>query len=59
MSESAKKTVKYIVMAVLFVVCMALVIVGQRFTGPVGLLVMLAGLAGLVAMLWYYNRRYQ
>lgn len=59
MSESAKKNIKTIIMVVLFVVFVALVIIGQRSIGAPGLLLMLAGVAGLVAMLWMYNRKYK
>ena len=41
------------------VVCIALVIVGQRKIGPSGLLMMLVGLAGLLVLLWLYNRQYK
>ena len=44
---------------VVFVVSMALVIVGQRNIGPTGLLTMLVGLAGILVLLFLYNRNYQ
>lgn len=59
MSENGKKLLIGIVIAVVFVVCLALVIVGQKHTGPQGLLMMLAGLAGLLVLLWLYNRQYK
>ena len=43
---------------VAFAFCVALVIIGQTIRSPMGLLIMLLGLAGLLVMLWIYNRRY-
>ena len=59
MSENGKKLLLGILIAVVFVVCIALVIVGQRIIGPSGLLMMLVGLAGLLILLWLYNRQYK
>ena len=58
-SENGKKLLLGILIAVVFVVCIALVIVGQRKIGPSGLLMMLVGLAGLLVLLWIYNRQYK
>ena len=44
--------------AVFFALCVALVIIGQTIRSPMGLLIMLLGLAGLMVMLGIYNRRY-
>lgn len=59
MSENGKKLLLGIVIAVVFVVCIALVIMGQRKIGPSGLMMMLVGLAGLLVLLWLYNRQYK
>ena len=59
MSENGKKLLLGILIAVVFVVCIALVIVGQSKIGPSGLLMMLVGLAGLLVLLWLYNRQYE
>ena len=59
MSENGKKLLLGILIAVVFVVCIALGIVGQRKIGPSGLLMMLVGLAGLLVLLWLYNRQYE
>lgn len=59
MSENGKRVLTGIIVAIVFVVCLALVIVGQRHVGPQGLLVMLLGLAGLIGLLWLYNRQYR
>lgn len=59
MSESAKKIITAIIVLVVFIACLALVIMGQRNIGLGGLCTMLAGLAGLVFLLWLYNRQYK
>lgn len=48
--------VKTIVMAVVFVVCLLMIILGQRNVGYQGLFVELIGLVGLLAVLFAYNR---
>lgn len=52
------KALKSILIAVIFVICVALIIVGQKSIGAAGLLTMVAGLAGLLALLFVYNRKY-
>lgn len=64
MSDTTKKILKTLGMLVVFIVCLLLVIFGQNnFLGavsrPIGLLIMLGGVAGLVILLWIYNRRFQ
>lgn len=59
MSDHAKKIVSGIIILLVFVVCVALVVIGQKHIGPQGLGLMLLGLAGLVVLLWLYNRQYQ
>lgn len=59
MSETGKKILVAVLAAALFIVCVVLVVIGQRNVGPAGLLTMLAGLAGLVALLWFYNRGFK
>lgn len=59
MSESAKKVVAGILLGIFFCVCVALVVIGQRNIGPAGLGIMLIGLAGLIFLLWLYNRQYK
>lgn len=49
---------KRILVVVIFVICVALVIIGKNFVGIPGLLVMLLGLGGLLALLGYYNSFY-
>lgn len=59
MDERVKKIITGIIVFVIFVVCLALIIVGQKNVGPQGLLTMLAGLAGLVGLLAFYNSKYK
>ncbi len=42
-----------------FIVSMVLIIAGQKNIGPVGLLVMLLGLGGILLLLYLYNKKYQ
>lgn len=42
-----------------FIVGVALVVIGQRMIGPAGLSIMLVGLAGILLLLYLYNRKYQ
>ncbi|MCI8281843.1 MAG: hypothetical protein HFI76_09135 [Lachnospiraceae bacterium] len=59
MNEFAKKIVTAVVVLIVFVVCVALVVIGQRNIGATGLLVQLIGVAGLIILLWLYNRQYK
>ena len=58
MNERTKKIITAIVVIVIFVVCIGLIIVGQRNIGPKGLLTEIVGLAGLVGLLAFYNSKY-
>lgn len=42
-----------------FVVSIVLIVAGQRRIGPAGLLVMLIGLAGILVLLYLYNKKFQ
>lgn len=42
-----------------FIVSMALIITGQRNIGPTGLLIMIIGLAGILSLLYLYNKKFQ
>lgn len=59
MSENTKKVLAGIVIFIVFAACMALIVIGQRNIGPAGLGTMLIGLAGLIFLLWLYNRQYK
>lgn len=41
-----------------FIVCIVLVVYGQRTVGKGYLLMQLIGLGGLLVLLWNYNRKY-
>lgn len=53
------KYVKTIACLVVFIVCIVLVVVGQKTVGIPYLLMELLGLAGLLIMLYFYNKKYQ
>lgn len=59
MSDYTKKILIGILVAIVFVVCIVLVVIGQKNVGPTGLLTMLLGLAGLLVLLGLYNRQYK
>jgi hypothetical protein len=59
MNEFTKKLVIAVVVVIVFIVCVALVVVGQRNIGAAGLMTQLVGVAGLVVLLWLYNRQYR
>lgn len=42
-----------------FIVSMTLIVTGQRNIGPGGLVTMLVGLLGILALLYLYNKKYQ
>lgn len=44
---------------IIFIVCIALLVLGQRNIGVEGLLVMLVGLAGILGLMYIYNKKYQ
>lgn len=59
MNEYTKKLLVGILVAIVFVVCVALVIIGHRNVGLSGLGTQMIGLAGLIILLWLYNRQYK
>lgn len=50
--------VSLILKIIFFAFCLFLVIYGQRTVGKGYLLMQLAGLTGLLVLLWNYNRKY-
>lgn len=44
---------------IIFIVSMVLITSGQRDIGPGGLIIMLIGLAGILLLLYLYNKKYQ
>lgn len=55
MNEHVKKVIIGILVAAVFVLCIALVVIGQRHIGLGGLGLELLGLVGLLFLLWLYN----
>jgi hypothetical protein len=53
-----KANVLVMIKMVVFIICLALIIVGQKTAGKIELGMMLIGLAGLLALLYDYNRKY-
>jgi len=53
------KWVKRIIYLLIFIASMALIIIEQKTIGKVNLLLMMLGLAGLVFLLYQYNKKYQ
>lgn len=51
--------IRNIIMAIVFIVCLALVLVGQKNISATGLVMELAGLVGLLTLLFIYNHKYQ
>ena len=56
MNERTKSVLKTVLAAIFFIIC---VVLGQKNVGPQGLLVMLLGLAGLILLLYLYNRQFK
>ena len=52
------KALKTLVALAVLIASLSLVIAGQMHDGPLWLCAMLLGLAGLLALLWWYNRGY-
>ena len=52
-------TVKVIIKCIVFVVCLALIIMGQKNISITGLTMELVGLVGLLVLLVLYNKKYQ
>ena len=66
MNEYQKRTVKVILALIAALVCIALVVVGHSMgfmsdyvQGVIGLCVELVGLAGILVLLYLYNRGYK
>ena len=53
------KVIKNVILRVVFVVCLGLVIIGQRNISLTGLSMELIGLVGLLVLLFLYNRKYK
>ncbi|MFC0417465.1 DUF6903 family protein [Cytobacillus solani] len=53
-----KANILVIIKMIVFIICLALIIIGQKTAGKLELGMMLIGLAGLLALLYDYNRKY-
>ena len=53
------KVIKNVILLVVFVVCLGLVIIGQRNISLTWLSMELIGLVGLLVLLFLYNRKYK
>jgi len=53
-----KANVFIMIKIVVFIICLALIIIGQKTAGKLELGIMLIGLAGLLGLLYDYNRKY-
>lgn len=53
------KVIKNVVLLVIFIVCLALIIIGQKNISVTGLSMELIGLVGLLVLLFLYNRKYK
>ena len=53
-----KSSFVVILKLVVFISCLALIIIGQKAVGKFELGMMLVGLAGLLGLLYDYNRKY-
>lgn len=59
MNEFTKKLIAAVIVLIVFIVCVVLVVTGQRNIGAPGLFTQLIGVAGLIFLLWLYNRQYK
>ncbi len=53
------KYIIWLLYLLVFIASMALIVTGQRNIGPSGLGTMLVGLAGILVLLYLYNKKYQ
>lgn len=51
--------VKNLIMVIVAIICLALIVVGQKTISVSGLVKELVGLAGLLVILYLYNRRFK
>ena len=59
MSESMRNLLRHLLILIVFIFAIVLVIIGQKNIGAPGLGTMLLGLALLIGLLWFYNRKYK
>ena len=51
--------IRNIIMLVVFIVCLVLIVAGQKNISSMGLAMELIGLVGLLTLLFLYNRKYK
>lgn len=51
--------IRNIIMLVVFIVCLVLIVAGQKNISAMGLAMELIGLVGLLTLLFLYNRKYK
>ena len=59
MNETMKKIITNLILFLVFVLSVALTIIGHKQIGAAGLGMQLLGVAGLVFLLWNYNHKYK
>lgn len=59
MNETVKKIITNVILLIVFGFSVALTVTGQRNIGPGGLGLQLLGLAGMIFLLWNYNRKFK
>jgi len=57
--ENIKNVLSNIFKLLFLLACIALVVIGQKHIGYHGLLMMMAGLIGILLLLYFYNRKYK
>ena len=57
--ENTLKVLAVILKCICLVICVGLVIVGQKNISYKGLYTMLGGLCGILLLLYFYNRKYK
>lgn len=53
------KWIVRLIYLLIFIGSMVLITTGQRNIGPAGLLTMIVGLAGILVLLYLYNKKFQ
>ncbi len=57
--ENTRKVFGMIFKAICLIICVGLVIIGQKNVSYQGLITMLAGLGGILLLLYLYNKQYK
>ena len=55
----SKGIIRNVIMVIVFIVCLALIIIGQKNISAAGLGMELIGLVGLLTLLFIYNHRFK